>query len=202
MRRVHWLIPIAVLLLGATAVQIAPEEASLGPAIKVVYIHAALIWAGQVGFVAAGLLGLLLIMWPQRDDGRWLHGLGWASLVMFALGVGSSLIAQQMSWGAIVWWEPKTAVSLNLLAVALIILILNSWLNNRRLRGGLHLLLAGFIVASVIYTPRVLHPTDPITASNSAAIQTTFYLLFLLAGLLTLWLAWYFRQHEGIGLSG
>jgi hypothetical protein len=198
----RWFIPVALLLFGAIAVFRGPEEASLGPAIKVVYVHAALIWAGQVGFVAAGLLGLWLIVQPHRDDGRWLRGLGWASLLIFALGVGASLIAQQMSWGAIVWWEPKTAVSLNLLAVALIILILSSWLNNRRLRGGLHLLLAGLIVASVIYTPRVLHPTDPITASTSAAIQTTFYSLFLLAGLLTIWLAWYIRQQEVVNPPG
>lgn len=190
MRLTHWSVPLILLLLGAAVVLFAPQEATLGPAIKVVYVHAALIWAGQVGFVAAGLLGLLWIIRPDWEGGRWLHGLGWASFAIFALGVGASAVAQRASWGAIVWWEPKTVASLNLLAVALIVLLLNSWLASRPARGALHILLAGLVVASVVATPRVLHPTDPVTASPSAAIQMTFYVLFLLAGLLTAWLAW------------
>jgi hypothetical protein len=192
----HWLIPIVLLALGGAAVWLGPEEATLGPAIRVVYVHAALIWAGQVGFVGAGLLGLALMIRPRLVDGRWLHSLGWASFIMFALGVGASLVAQQMSWGAIVWWEPKTAVSLNLLAAALIVILLTDWLANNRWRGGLHLLLAGLVIASVLNTPRVLHPTDPITGSGSAGIQWTFYSLFLLAGLLTAWLAWYLQPQR------
>ncbi|MGB3717533.1 MAG: hypothetical protein WA996_24165, partial [Candidatus Promineifilaceae bacterium] len=84
--------------------------------------------------------------------------------------------------------------NLNLLALAVIVQIVNSWLENRRLNALLNIFVAFAVIYMSITTPLQLHPSDPIRTSSSTEIQLTFYGLFLLCLAGAGWLVWFIQR--------
>lgn len=194
-----WVVLAALILAGATLLILAPEEATIGRGIKIVYVHVALIWTGMLGLVVTGALGFALLASGRRPLHRWMTTLGWVSLVMFAAGVGTSLIAEIVNWGGIAWREPRTATNLNLLAFAAIIQIANSWLSRARLEGALNTIVAVAVLWTTITTELQLHPDNPIGSSSSGTIQFAFYGLFLVASLIGVWWVLYLMRPVAAG---
>ncbi len=182
-----WATPIVLLLAAAIIVLITPAEATIGSGIRIVAIHVALIWAGMLGLILAGILGAYNMMRPRVNLTRLLKSVALVSLIVFALGVGTSLVAEIVNWGGIAWNEPRTRSNLNLLAFALIAQIVAGWLAHSRVRGLLHLVVAVAIVWSTAVTELQLHPSGAVTSSTSNAIQSAFYSLTLLCLLIGLW---------------
>ncbi len=182
---------LTLALLAALLLLFSPGEQTLGNGIKIVYLHVALIWVGMAGLVAAGLLGIMVMMQPQNARQRWLMATSWVAFGFFAAGALVSLVAEIVNWGAIFWSEPRTASILQVLAVALIVQVASSWPINSRVRGLLYLLLAGFMLWSTGRAELVLHPDDPIGTSSSAGIRIGFYGLFALFGAAAVWLTLY-----------
>ncbi|MFQ6116178.1 MAG: hypothetical protein ACE5NG_19115 [bacterium] len=171
-----------------------PEEKTLGSGIKVVYIHVASIWAGMIGLFLAGVLGIGVLIFPNRNLQAWTHTVAGVALASFAVGVGLSIVAAKINWGAAFWNEPRMVASLRFLAVALLVQILNSWLPWYRLRGFLSVSLGTFLMWSILGPPLVLHPKSPIRESSSLAIQLTFLGMFILCCLVVAWFVWYVRR--------
>lgn len=182
-----WIILGGLILAGAALLIFSPEEATIGRGIKIVYVHVALIWTGMLGLIVTGVLGLALLARGRPPLHRWMTTLGRVSLVMFAAGVGTSLIAEIVNWGGIAWREPRTAANLNLLAFAAIIQIANSWLSRPRLEGALNAVVAAAVLWTTITTELQLHPDNPIGSSSSGTIQFAFYGLFLVSSLIGVW---------------
>jgi hypothetical protein len=182
-----WAILGLLILAGAALLIFAPEEATIGQGIKIVYVHVALIWTGMLGLILTGALGLTLLVSGRPKLYSWMTTLGRVSLIMFAAGVGTSLIAEIVNWGGIAWREPRTAANLNLLAFAAVIQIANSWLSHPRLEGALNTIVAAAVVWTTITTELQLHPDNPIGSSSSGMIQFTFYGLFLVSSLIAVW---------------
>jgi hypothetical protein len=118
------------------------------------------------------------------------------SLVVFALGVGASLIAEVVNWGGIAWNEPRTAANLNLLALAVIIQVIVSWLHRPRLQGVLHLAVAGAILWTTITTELQLHPSAAVSSSPSNNIRFTFYGLTLCCLLFSAWVIYFVQTRR------
>ena len=91
LRSVQW--PAALLALAAVVVLSAPAARTLGDAMRVVYVHVALTWAGMLGLAVAALLGLgvLVLLGLFRDP----RALG-AEHAVVALGV-SALLASKLA---------------------------------------------------------------------------------------------------------
>ncbi|MCB9421162.1 MAG: hypothetical protein H6667_15275 [Ardenticatenaceae bacterium] len=188
-----WIIPLALLLLMALLVWRAPVERSLGQGIKIVYVHVGLIWAGMLGFVVNGLLGLVTAVTNNKKLADWLHIIGLVSLVVFVVSVIVSLVAEQVNWGAVFWQEPRNTAVFSVTAVAIIVLVLNSWLPWRRVQGLLAAGLAVFAILTLPAAPMVMHPENPARTSSSMGIQYAFYGVFLLAVMISIWAVWYWR---------
>jgi hypothetical protein len=171
----------------------APEEQSLGQGIRSVYVHVGLIWAGMAGIVIAGLLGLIVLLSAKEQVASWMQTTGWVALAFYAGGVAMSALASKENWGGVFWQEPRMRVALNMLAVALIVQVLISWLPWSRVRGMLALGLPVALAWTTSKAPLVLHPSDPIRTSTSTAIQASFFGFFILSLLAATWLIWYWQ---------
>lgn len=94
------------------------------------------------------------------------------------------------------------AASLNTLALALIVQILNYWLDSAgaesrtalRIGGVLSAALAAYLIWSVATAPLVLHPRSPVAESSSRAIQWSFYGLLAMCLLAAGWVVWRLRR--------
>jgi hypothetical protein len=177
----------AMLLIGVAIVSLAPTERTLGSGIRVVYVHVALIWTGILGLGAAGLLGLATAVFPHPALLRWLRAISWVGFGFFVAGTAVSLWAEVVNWGAIFWQEPRTAAILQVVAAGVIVQVAQAWRLNARLLGLLHLALAGFMFWAM-GGELVLHPGDPVGASDAWGIRFTFYGLFALSAGAALWL--------------
>lgn len=148
----------------------------------------------MLGLLVTGGLGAILLVSPRGRLQRWMTAIGRVSLFVYAAGVGTSLIAEQINWGGIAWQEPRTSANLNLLALAVIVQVVNSWLESRRLSALLNIFVASAVVYMSLTTPLQLHPSDPIRTSSSTEIQLTFYGLFLLYLAGAGWLVWFIQR--------
>ncbi|RME97745.1 MAG: hypothetical protein D6768_18950 [Chloroflexi bacterium] len=169
------LIPAAWVLLVGLVLWIAPNEKTLGNVIKFVYFHVALVWTGMVLLYLAGGLGIWVLIQPRPTVTHWMRWIAWVGLGFMAAAFLASLPAQILAWGGIAWQEPRTAAILRLLAVAVIVHVANTWLQQPRLEGLFNTLLAGLMAWMLSATPLQLHPRDPIGTSASLAIPLTFY---------------------------
>ncbi|NIM04558.1 MAG: hypothetical protein GTN65_02820, partial [Armatimonadetes bacterium] len=136
-----------MILLGLVAslwIWLAPSELTLGTGIKIVYLHAASIWAGMTGLTLAGFLGFTLLLRPNPKLEQWIRSIALVGFGLFILGFLLSMIAAQVNWGGIFWQEPRTAANLRVVAVTLIVLVVTSWPVRARLKG---LLLLGLPAA-------------------------------------------------------
>ena len=200
MQKIRGLIPSIWATIGLTAVALAviswivlaaPVEATLGAGIRSVYVHVGFTWAGMAGLYLAGAVGLVAVFWPNSTLIRWMRAVGIVGLSFFAAGTAVSLYAQQVNWGAISWVEPITAAMLRFTAVGIIVHILLSWPIGVRVKGGLSLALAAFHVWSVDNSALILHPQNPIGASDSSGIRNTFGAVFVVSLILGVWLVLY-----------
>lgn len=200
-RRALWLLLAAIVVLAALIVIVSPAERTLGQAVKVIYVHVALSRAGAVGFYAAGLLGLVVLVQPTDRLAWWMRAVSWAGLILFTVGFIVSGVAQMLSWGAITLQEPRVSAGANVLAVAIIAQIAALWLPWARLDAVLRIVVAGFQLWTTLRTPNILHPAGAISASGSAAIQLASGLLLVLALLLGVWIVWLLWQYRTPGES-
>jgi hypothetical protein len=149
--------------------------------------------------LVAGLLGLLVLPGRPSPLAQWMQIIALVGTTVFAAGVITSLAAEIVNWGGIAWQEPRTAANLNLLAVAVIVQVANSWLANRRLRGVLNLLLAAVVIWTTITTEVQLHPENAVGDATSQTIQLVFYGLTLLSLLAAAWLILVIRGRQLAG---
>ncbi len=201
MKRVlPYLIPLALLILGAVVVWTAPLERTLGANIRTIYIHVAFSRAGGTGLMIAGALGLILLIWPNPALDRWARAAGIAGFTLFMIGLGVTLIAQLQNWNGIHWREPRMIAAMNGAAAGVIVMVLLNWFKAPRITGGLFLLLAILVVGTQMSANAVLHPGNAITESASPGIRHTGTYMLVLGSALWAWLAWWVwgRQQQAV----
>ncbi len=175
---------IALVVVGAAMVVwalLAPSERQLGDGIRFVYLHVSATWAGLMGIYGAGLIGLAEAAAPARIPRGWTAAFGRAGLVLFAVGFVVSLVSAQVSWGGIIWTEPRLLASIGIVALGLVVAWTLAGVGSARIDG---LAWAGFAAASAVSLQTAglfFHPDDPIGASTSDPIRWTFFGLFGLA---------------------
>lgn len=190
-----WLLALIVILQIAVLV-ISPEEETLGIGIKPVYLHVSLTWTGMVLFLLTGLLALGVIISGNGRLACWQRRIFLISLLFYGMGFLISMYASWLNWGGIPWQEPKIRTALNVVVSGIGAWYLCELVRPLRLKGA-----AGLIPLVYLFfggrSPRmVLHPDNPV-ASSPIGIQSTFYILFGLAILFSIWSVWTHHSRTG-----
>ena len=157
-----------------------PDEQTLGSGIKLVYIHVSFIWAGMVGFIGSGLLGLAYLFRMKDRLVSLQETIGRVAFAWFMVGIVLSIFAAKVNWGAVYWQEPRMLASLKFILVVILVLLTGNHVKSGRIKSALNLFLALFLLWSFMGISRVLHPKNPIVDSSSLGIQMTFLSLFVL----------------------
>lgn len=178
----------ASLLLIATLVLLPPEK-TLGPVIKVIFLHGALVRIGLLTFLVAGLLGLATIFTRGNALLRWCLATQKAALLIWIVYVLSSMISTRLSWGEwIAWDEPRVRASVYVLGLSIAALLIVLWVNSRLFTGLTNMLVAIVSWLLVRGASIMRHPFDPIGTSGSSTYALLYWLmvaaLLVLAGLL------------------
>ena len=162
----------ALIALDALLLWQSPAEQTLGQVVKLVYLHGALIRASLIGFVVAGLLGLLWLIVRKAGLLHWLVALLRATALVWIIYLLSSMVVTYLAWGvAIAWGEPRVMATIRVtLAVAIILIVTEiAKLPALTAIGSLLLGIVAIVVTQSVGVIR--HPIDPIGTSSSIAIR-------------------------------
>jgi hypothetical protein len=174
------------LALWALAILLTPPERTLGAVIRWVFVHASLTQAAVYLFLMAALLaaGYLLGNAPAA---RWMGPVAGIAFAWWLLGFVISIIPARMAWGVWVDFnEPRTQMTLRVIATAVIFLILIWWIANPRFTAVALILFAFILLFLVRSTSLIRHPANPIGSSPDAILPllyTSATLFAVLAGL-------------------
>ena len=167
-------IPLAIaaaVVLAVVLAYMAPAEATLGEAVKLVYVHAALMWVGFGMLTLGGLAGLLSWFWRRGSALDWSYGFLYVGLgLLLATGVLGTVTAK-ITWGAVFWGEPRLAMLGEILAAGAVTVAAGKLSNSEILAAGGNLAFAAVAWVLVLRTELVIHPASPIFSSESAAIR-------------------------------
>lgn len=193
-----WLVLAALLTASIVLALLAPEEAMLGRAIRIVYVHVSLTWIGMLALMVAGVLGIVVMVMNTPRLQLLMKIVGWVGFGFYTAGVGFSMIASDMSWGSVFFQEPRMAAALNMVATGLIVMIAVTFLSPSRFTGLLPPAYAVLLLFSTFGAELVLHPRNPIKNSSSSAIQLTFLGMTVIYGLTAVWIIYHWYKQQSI----
>ncbi len=100
-----------------------PEEATLGPSVRLVYLHGAWVMTAELLFTLAALAGLVALI--TRKDGwhRWSAALGRSGIFYWITYLPLSLLAMQANWNGLFLAEPRFRFALTFAIVGLLLQI-------------------------------------------------------------------------------
>lgn len=184
-----WLLAGGASLLLIITLVLLPPEKTLGPVIKIIFLHGALVRIGLLTFLAAGLLGLATVFTRGNALLRWCLATQKAALLIWIVYVLSSMISTRLSWGEwIAWDEPRVRASVYVLGLSIAALLIVLWVNSRLFTGLANMLVAVVSWLLVRGASILRHPFDPIGESGSSTYALLYWLmvaaLLALAGLL------------------
>jgi len=193
---------IPILVAGAVLFTIllawlAPSEATLGDAVKLIYVHAALMWVGFALLTIGGIAGAAYLFWRRDAFIGWSYG---CSVVGVALLFGTGIlgsISAKITWGAIFWAEPRMAMLGQILFSAIIVAAAVRISGSKVLGGSACFGLAVIAWVLVIRTERVIHPVSPIFSSESTAIKVFPLLITVMIAFAGLQMVRYWTGRDG-----
>jgi hypothetical protein len=177
-----------LLLLVAGAILI-PADKTLGAATRWVFVHGAITWTGILCTLAAGVVALFVLLSGARAAGR--AGVGGAlfrlsslALLFWAGSLGLSFPVMKMSWGGVLWSEPRLFMSVEIVFLLLVVWVVRIVSGSTRLLSFCALAAAAAMLALMVTTSGAFHPDNPIFNSGSPRFIGSFALL--VAGMVAL----------------
>lgn len=189
--RLALLAAAALVLLLILLLLLSPAERQLGDLIKIIYLHGALARSGMFGLMASGILGLLYLIRPLPGLLSWSNAIQVAGMALFVLHFLLSMIPTHETWGVwIAFDEPRTAMSLQIMGVGILVIVVRYLLGNARLSALTNLLLGAAVGLLSARTGVLRHPLNPIGESPSASIQLFYVGILATCLALMVLLAW------------
>jgi heme exporter protein C len=172
---------VSILLLAVAAylaLIYAPEELVMGQVQRVFYFHVATAWTALLGFVAAGVTGIIYLV---TKDSKWdivEVAAVEISLVFFLITIVLGSIWARPIWNTWWTWDPRltTAAVTELIYVAYFMLREGIEEPDRRARFGAVYTIIGSVSAPITFFAirlfRTIHPV--VIGSNDPSAQGTF----------------------------
>lgn len=177
---------ILSLIVGILLVLLAPEDKELGPVLKLIYLHGALIGAGFFLFTGVGLVSLISLF-RKSSDFSLLFAIEKTAIVFWVAATIAGNIASQLAWGGIFWGEPRLQATIIIFLISIGIYFISSASENPKMISFFGIGLALSVWALMIRAGRIMHPDNPFSFSESS-IRIFFVvitLVYLIASILT-----------------
>jgi len=190
--RSRWPIAMAIagVVLAASGLAMVPPDATLGGDIRAVFFHGAVTWTGIVMAACGGLAGLGVLLFGWDIPTRVWRLLCLATL-FWVLSLTLSFPVMRMTWGGVLWNEPKLLMSAEVVSTFLIAWAVSLLVGKPRVTAGAVAVAAAVMAVLLIVTPGAFHPDNPIFRSGNARFIGSFLLLafglMLVAGGIVFW---------------
>lgn len=179
-----------------------PDEKTLGPVVKAVLLHGALVQTGLYAFLAAGALGLAWLATRRENVLRWCAAVQQTAVVVWLAYVVSSMVATYMAWGQwIAWDEPRVRSSAYVLLFALAALLVAWWVGDALFTALLNIVTAAVVWYLVKGVGVVRHPLDPLGPSTADVFRVYALALLMIAVCLAALLAWELQRRAQSRIS-
>ncbi len=181
-------------LLWLLLILLTPPERTLGTLLRWVFAHGSLTQAAVyvcliAAFLAAGyLLG-------REHLYAWMIAAGSIAFGLWALGFIISMVPAKMAWG--VWvdvHEPRTQMTLRVLAVGAVFLVILWWMHHPKFTAIAIILFAFILLFLVRSTSLIRHPANPVGESPDPIIPIIYTGILLSAVLASLSLAGFLAE--------
>jgi hypothetical protein len=169
-----------------------PPEKALGANVRVAYLHGAWVWAALACFATAALTGLAALLTRQRSLHFWSRALGRTGLLFWITYLPISMWAMQTSWNGLFLAEPRWRLGVIFAAGGLLLQVGIALVEDPKWASALNLVYALILALALSSAEQVMHPPNPILASDAWRIQLFFAglvtLTFLAAWQITRWI--------------
>jgi hypothetical protein len=185
-----WFILAVITTAGLTA--IGPQEKSLGPNVRIVYLHGAWALTAEAALALAALTGLLGVLTRREGLHRWSTALGRTGLFFWVTYIPLSLWAMETNWNGLFLSEPRFRIAV-IFAVTGVLLQVGLTLLARPVFTSLFNVLFGVALwISLSRANYIMHPPpSPIFSSGILSLQLffigTIFLTLAAAYFLTRW---------------
>lgn len=159
-----------LLLALAVLLWLSPAEATLGNAVKIVYLHGALQRVAVLAYLVAGALGIAQFIWTRAPLVYWTQAVMEMALLLWIGHFVVSLPAQVLAWGGITLNEPRVASALWIMVGTLAVYGIARWMHQPLWLAVAAILNAVVVLVILRGAINVLHPFNPIFGSDSPAI--------------------------------
>ncbi len=142
-----------------------PPERTLGTILRWVFAHGSLTQAAVYVFLIAALsaAGYLL---GNENLFVWMTCLSIVAFALWGLGFLISMIPAKIAWGVLVdFGEPRTQMTLRVIAVGAVFLVLSWWIDQPKFTAIALLIFAFILLFWVRSTSLIRHPANPIGES-------------------------------------
>ena len=165
-----------------------PEEATLGPSVRLVYLHGAWVMTAELLFALAALAGLVALITRKNTFHRWSAALGRSGTFYWITYLPLSLLAMQANWNGLFLAEPRFRFAMTFAIVGLLLQVGLWMMNINWLTATANILFIVVLRYIFATAENIMHPPpSPIFNSGNWTIIGFFVGLNLLA-----WVSAYF----------
>ena len=170
----------AAVIAALVTAYLAPAEQSLGDAVKLVYLHAGLVFVSLILVTCVGVLGFLFLVTGKSVFFAWAKPTKVVTLIFWFVYLSSSLLTMKLAWGGIMWGEPKLLLAGSIFLILLAIFLVSLTFHAPKVIASLNLFMGASVWFLLSRVPAVMHPTSsPIRNSSSTFIKLDTLLIFL-----------------------
>jgi len=175
----------------AALTAIGPAEKTLGPSVRIVYLHGAWVLAAEITLALAGLVGLAALLLRRKKIHRWSAALGRTGIFFWVTYLPLSLRAMQANWNGLFLSEPRFRLAVIFAVTGLLLQVGLAILGKPFLTSLLNALYYAALEISLRSTGYVMHP-PPSPIFNSGRIWLEVYFIGVI--LLALAAAWFLTR--------
>lgn len=173
------LLNVGLFLCALILVWLSPSEKTLGSLVKLVYVHAAIVYAALFVFMVASILGAAFLITSKERIYPWLRAFQRTAFLFWGIYFLSSIVLTYLAWGGVGWMEPRFQLAIQILFVVSIVFLVSLWVDKPKITALLNTLLFLVIFYLTSTVQRIFHPSNPIGKSSSLTMK--FYAVLILA---------------------
>lgn len=159
--------PISSLLtifIGIMLIYFSPVDSQLGPVLKLVYLHGALIFTGLFLFMALGFVSVASFL--RNSFTNLLIDVEKTAIIFWLSAAIVGNIASELAWGGIFWNEPRLKVIIIISFISLSIYFLSTASGNDKVKSILGIALSMIVFLLTLGAGKIMHPDNPFSASD------------------------------------